>query len=112
MFDKTFKQLKKKYPNILNDINPYLENFQKNIFSGVRDSDFSFPVYKLKINNRDAQRGKSGGYRLIYLKKEENYFILLMIIYSKSDQEDLSNIQIKRLETDLEFLYKAKGWKK
>ncbi len=51
---------------------------------------------KLRIKNRDIQKGKSGGYRLIY-QVESLTSILLLTIYSKADREDISNKEIRRI---------------
>jgi mRNA-degrading endonuclease RelE of RelBE toxin-antitoxin system len=87
-YNKTFLKLLKKYPHLYEDVGPYLLEFQQGIFHGDKDKNFTYPVYKAKISSQDQKRGKKGGFRLIYLKKDDS-FILLMIIYSKSDQEDL-----------------------
>lgn len=84
---------------------------KESIFPGVRDGDFSYPIYKVRIPNRDQQRGLSGGYRLIYLKKDD-YYVLLLLVYSKSDQDELKAKQIKRIEKDLDLLYKENNWDK
>lgn len=48
------------------------------------------------MKNSDAQRGKSGGYRVIYyLKIAEN--IILITIYSKSDQGDISKKIVQQI---------------
>lgn len=46
------------------------------------------PISKVRVRNRDAGRGKSDGYRVIYYlqTKEE---AILVTIYSKSDQSDI-----------------------
>ena len=43
------------------------------------------------------KKGKSGGYRLIYLVESEESSILLLTIYSKSEQADISNKQLKSI---------------
>jgi hypothetical protein len=57
------------------------------------------------VNNSNAQRGKSGGYRIIYYTKT-SVAILLTTIYSKSDRENISNEEIediiKQYELELE----------
>lgn len=111
IFDKSYEKLKKKYPNINLDLNPIIEGFWKSDFPGVKDNDFNYPVYKVRIPSRDQQKGKRGGFRLIYLKRN-NVFVLLILIYSKSDQDDLTNNQIKAFNKELDNYYKMKGWDK
>ena len=53
-------------------------------------------LYKARIRNRDASRGKSGGYRVIYYlqTKEET---ILVTIYSKSDQSDIKIEKVQNI---------------
>jgi len=54
-------------------------------------------VLKVRRKNSNIQKGKSGGYRVIYYVKTETSIILAMI-YSKSDFSDISNQMIKKYE--------------
>ncbi|MCP4494002.1 MAG: type II toxin-antitoxin system RelE/ParE family toxin, partial [Gammaproteobacteria bacterium] len=58
-------------------------------------------LYKVRAKNSDSQRGKSGGYRIIYYLKTETHCILVAI-YSKSDQGDITTEALNRLLTDIE----------
>ena len=53
-------------------------------------------LFKVRIENSDARRGKSGGYRIIYYLKTEDH-ILLVTIYSKSDKPDVPATEIREL---------------
>ena len=53
-------------------------------------------LFKVRIKNSDARRGKSGGYRIIYYLKTEDH-ILLVTIYSKSDKADVPATEIREL---------------
>ena len=53
-------------------------------------------LFKVRIENSDARRGKSGGYRIIYYLKTEDH-ILLVTIYSKSDKPDVPVTEIREL---------------
>jgi mRNA-degrading endonuclease RelE of RelBE toxin-antitoxin system len=55
-----------------------------------------YPVYKVRLRNTHAQRGKSGGYRVIYYVKIKEHIILLTI-YTKTAQTDISVQEIRRL---------------
>lgn len=55
-----------------------------------------YPVYKVRVNNSDARRGKSGGYRVIYYIQTPEA-ILLTNIYSKSDRSNISNEEIEQI---------------
>ncbi len=54
------------------------------------------PVYKARLQSSDARKGKSGGYRVIYYIKTPEHVILL-IMYLKSEQTDISADEIRRL---------------
>lgn len=51
---------------------------------------------KVRIRNSDTQKGKSGGYRLIYWTDSAK-LIVLLDIYSKSDQTDIEVNEIRQI---------------
>ncbi|GAB5536329.1 MAG: hypothetical protein Rubg2KO_25780 [Rubricoccaceae bacterium] len=53
-------------------------------------------VYKVRLANSDARRGKSGGYRMIYYARTAER-VVLVTIYSKSDQGDISAAAIRQI---------------
>ena len=53
-------------------------------------------MFKARIPNRDAQKGKSGGYRVIYYIKTATRIVLLAI-YSKSEQINISTDEILQM---------------
>jgi len=55
----------------------------------------------VRAKNSNIQKGKSGGYRIIYLLESETS-ILLLTIYSKSEQEDITTEQIKSILDNFE----------
>lgn len=64
-----------------------------------------FLVQKLRVASRDMQRGKSGGFRLLYLpqpaKETGSDLVYLLFLYAKSDQEDVSLAELESLVSDL-----------
>lgn len=50
-------------------------------------------VRKARVANSSAQRGKSGGYRYLYLYLEHAGRIHLLYLFSKGEQADLSPAQ-------------------
>jgi mRNA-degrading endonuclease RelE of RelBE toxin-antitoxin system len=44
------------------------------------------------------QRGKSGGFRIIYYRDKPNERFYMLLIYPKSEQEDLTPAQVKHLQ--------------
>jgi mRNA-degrading endonuclease RelE of RelBE toxin-antitoxin system len=53
-------------------------------------------VYKVRVRNTDAQRGKSGGYRVIYYLVDRED-VLLVTVYSKPEQADIDADQIQQI---------------
>lgn len=95
-FDRKFKALKKRYRKIQSDLQPVLEELQSGELLGDQIPGLDAIVLKLRIKNSDTKKGKSGGYRLIYWTAIDEV-ILLLDIYSKSDQSDLEFDEIRRL---------------
>lgn len=56
---------------------------------GDQIPDIGYAVFKLRVRNSDTQKGKSGGYRLIYYVKTA-MAIILLTIYTKSEQVDIA----------------------
>ena len=55
-----------------------------------------YTVYKVRVRNSDAQRGTSGGSRVVYyLQTADN--VILLTMYSKSDQSDIPVDIIRRI---------------
>ena len=90
-FEKELYRLSKKYRNIQRDVEPIIQQLEQGIILGDRLAGFGYEiyVYKLRVKNSDIQKGKSAGYRLIYLL-ESATSILLLTIYSKAEKEDIT----------------------
>lgn len=101
-FRRAFKKLRKKYPHIGDDIQPLLEQLEQSETPGDRIQGLNAVIYKVRVPNRDAQRGKSGGYRVIYYLHTET-FIFLVEIYSKSEREDISIEELSEIVEALEI---------
>jgi mRNA-degrading endonuclease RelE of RelBE toxin-antitoxin system len=95
-FNRKFKALKKRYRKIQSDLQPVLEELQAGALLGDQISGLDAVVMKLRVKNSDTQKGKSDGYRLIYWTVIDE-IILLLDIYSKSDQSDLDLDEIRRV---------------
>jgi mRNA-degrading endonuclease RelE of RelBE toxin-antitoxin system len=61
-----------------------------------RISVIRFRSDKVRVRNSDLQKGKSAGYRLLYYL-QTNSSIILITIYSKSDQSDISSAEVRRI---------------
>lgn len=100
-YKRNLKKLAKKYRNIRSDTQFVLTELQEGNFRGDRLSGFGKDdfVYKLRIKNSNLKKGKNAGYRLIYLLESE-ISILLLTIYSKSEQEDISINEVKSIMSE------------
>lgn len=68
---------------------------------GDKIPGIGYDVFKLRVRNSDIQKGKSGGYRLIYYVKTANGIILLTI-YTKSEQADIAADEIRSIIAEYE----------
>jgi len=92
LYKKALKKLSKIYKNINSDIKRYLKTINSKEDLGV---ELKSNIFKVRIANRDKNKGKSSGYRLIsYLAVVENELHLLYIY----DKSKLSNITEKELD--------------
>ncbi|MGQ4648125.1 type II toxin-antitoxin system RelE/ParE family toxin [Lyngbya aestuarii] len=89
-FKRDLRELAKRYRSIRSDIQPLIEQLQAGELPGDRITGVKYQVFKVRLKNSNIQKGKSGGYRVIYYVKTEQS-IILATIYSKSDISDVSN---------------------
>jgi len=100
-FNRNLRSLAKKYRNIRNDIQPVIEQLERGELLGDKISGIGYEVFKLRVRNSDIQKGKSGGYRLIYYVKTTNGIILLTL-YTKSEQADIADDEIRSIIAEYE----------
>lgn len=101
MFSRNLRDLAKKYRNIRNDIKPVIEQLEQGDLPGDQIPDVGYAVFKLRVRSSDIQKGKSGGYRLIYYVKTSTGIILLTI-YAKSEQVDIAAKDIQNIVAEYE----------
>jgi len=58
-------------------------------------------VRKLRVRSTNLQRGKSGGFRLLYLILSEQELVCPLLIYAKSDRQDVTRRELCSLLADL-----------
>jgi mRNA-degrading endonuclease RelE of RelBE toxin-antitoxin system len=94
LFKRNLKKLAKKYPQIKQDLSNLLEQLENGIFKGEKLQEFSDSLlYKVRIGSTDQNKGKQGGFRVIYYIIDQKNNIYLMTIYVKSQQSNLSHKQ-------------------
>ena len=88
-FKRDLRELAKRYRSIRSDIQLLTEQLQAGEVPGERIAGVKYHIFKVRLQNSNLQKGKSGGYRVIYYLKTEQS-IILVTIYSKSDFSDIS----------------------
>lgn len=99
-FLRDVQKLRKRYRFIEDDIDSLKEEMRHQGYRGALLSGYETPVYKVRLANRSARRGKSGGFRAIYCLIDEDT-ILFVHMYSKSDKNDASPNEIQSFLRDL-----------
>lgn len=94
------KGLKKKYPQVTSEVRQLVKTLQNDARPGQRIPGTGYAVYKCRLPNRAARRGKSGGFRVIYyLRLADN--AVLLTIYSKTEHNDISVHEIQQLVAEV-----------
>ena len=85
------------YRKIADDYKELLDELEQNPFCGDRLQGCLGPVYKVRMAAQDIQKGKSGGFRVIYLIKIQAQEIFLLTLYPKAEQEDIDVKEVNEL---------------
>lgn len=95
-FKRNLRLLIRKYPRIRADVEPLIASLQAGETPGDQISGVGYIIFKVRLPNTDARRGKSGGYRVIYYLVSAEA-VILVTIYSKSEQSDISAAKIRQI---------------
>lgn len=101
VFLRKMKALKKKYHNIPADIKNLERNLIDNPYLGT---DLGKGLRKVRMKITDKGKGKSGGARIILhsaIFSVEDGHITLLTIYDKSEQENISDAELRELLNDV-----------
>jgi len=96
IFKRQVRDLAKRYRKIKLDIQPVLEQLQSGELIGDQVQKTGYTVFKVRVKNSDIQKGKSGGYRLIYYVKSSTN-ILCLLMYSKSEEDNVTSAEIIKI---------------
>ena len=100
-FKRNLRALAKKYRHIRADIEPIIADLQAGALPGDQVPGIGYTIFKVRVPNRDRAKGKSGGYRIIYYLKTATE-IILVTLYSKTEQSDISTVQIRQIVGEFE----------
>jgi mRNA-degrading endonuclease RelE of RelBE toxin-antitoxin system len=95
-FKRHLRHLSKKYRHIKSDVQPVIEQLKAGQTPGDQVPRTGYTVFKVRIKNSDIKKGKRAGYRMVYYLKTKEA-IILITIYSKTEQGDVSAEQIRRI---------------
>ncbi|MEB3289230.1 MAG: type II toxin-antitoxin system RelE/ParE family toxin [Leptolyngbya sp.] len=87
-FKKDLRTLVKRYRRIRSDLQPLIQQLEAGELPGDQIPGMQLTLFKVRLRNSDIQKGKSGGYRVIYYVQTQTQ-IILVTMYSKSDQADV-----------------------
>lgn len=100
-FKRNLHALAKKYRHIRSDLEPIIEQLQNGQRPGDQIPGVAYTIFKVRVRNRDAGKGKRGGYRLLYYAVMPTV-VILVTIYSKSEQSDITSAQIRRILSEFD----------
>lgn len=91
-FTREVDRLKRKYSHIEDDLQNFYQEFLNNpILMADALPGFGRKLWKARVGSTDMQRGKSGGFRIIFHFDESRpETVHLLSIYPKSERKDLS----------------------
>ncbi len=98
-FKKRLGRIERKYPKTINEVENLIASLAQGERPGQRISGVGYTVYKVRLPNRAARRGKSGGFRVIYYAQLSDR-VSLLTIYSKTDDTDISIAEIRQLVSE------------
>ena len=100
-FAHSVERLIKRFRHVKDDIHLAVETLLQNPRLGVPIPGSS-GIRKLRVPNSDLTKGKSGGYRLLYYVHDQpTQTLYLLLLYAKSDQEDVTRQELQRLLDEL-----------
>ncbi|WP_242541830.1 type II toxin-antitoxin system RelE/ParE family toxin [Leptolyngbya sp. Cla-17] len=69
------------------DIQRLIEQLKAGEIPGDQVPGLEYTVFKVRVRNSNIQKGKSGGYRVLYYLKTPDR-VVFVTMYAKSDQTD------------------------
>jgi mRNA-degrading endonuclease RelE of RelBE toxin-antitoxin system len=93
-FERKFKRLAKKYKSLPEDFNALLIELASNPKTG---DEIIKDCFKIRLAISSKGKGKSAGARVITFVQIRENTIYLLDIYDKSEQENISNKELKSI---------------
>lgn len=98
-FKRQFRQLKKKYRSLTDDLENFQQSLKENPFQG---DDLGGGVRKIRMAIASKGKGKSGGARVLTLNVlvSDDADITLLTIYDKNEIDNISDDYIRWLVSE------------
>ena len=93
-FERELKYLAKKYPSLKSDFSKLLQSLMENPTQGV---SLGNDCFKIRMAISSKGKGKSGGARVVTCLKVVQATVYLLTIFDKSENESISNNDLKEL---------------
>ena len=104
IFDKKLKHYNKKNPFLKKDYSALLDLLETNP-SPKTAIPLKENVYKIRMANSSANRGKSAGYRVYYYYKNENDLLILFYMHSKNDEVNINDVRLDKLIIECKIFF-------
>lgn len=95
-FNRQLRRLARKHPSLADTVDQLIVQLESDARPGAKLTGLGYQVFKVRLPNRSARRGKSGGFRVIYQEKSGR-LVLLLLVYSKTERADIPNDVIIRV---------------
>lgn len=103
-FKRAVKHYKKRYPSVVEDVTKVVEELQQVPTKGKVVPGWK-GVRKIRVDNSDITKGKSGSYRLLYyvINQPAKRLILLSLL-AKNEREDFEKKEVLGILRDAGLL--------
>lgn len=88
-FSKQLKKIRKKYPQIYEELLCFLEDISLEEATSIGKS-----CYKIRFSPKKSSKGKSGGMRIINLYLSMDELLVPICIYEKNQKENISKKEL------------------
>lgn len=104
LFDKKLKHYRKKNPLLKRDYTALLDLLQDDPIPSTA-IPLKERIYKIRMANSSANKGKSGGYRIYYFYKNCEDTLLLFYMQSKSDETTINDTRLDKLIIECKLFF-------
>lgn len=95
-FERALERLGRKYRGVTDEVDDLITQLEQDERPGDKIPNVGCDVYKVRLANPSAGKGKRGGFRVVYYLRREDE-VLLLTIYAKVRQTDISPEEIRRI---------------